>query len=176
MRKLILNIATSLDGYISDPNGGFDWIVGHGDDQVNAAEAYDFEVFTKTIDTIVMGAAAYEDCIVSGLANFEGKQIIVATSRDFPQREGVVFVKSDICGYVEGLKSETGKDIWHFGGAQLADALVEKDLIDVYVIAIVPTILGAGRRLFSRQSPKIDLHLDRLDTSDGVTVFTYSKR
>jgi len=176
MRKIILNLAMSLDGYISDPDGGFDWIVGHGDQAPDEQGGFDFPAFLESIDTVVMGSKAYEDCILSGLSDMGDRKIIVATSRTFEPREHVEFVNGDICGHVLKLKENQGKDIWLFGGAGLTDAFIKEDKVDEYIVAVIPTILGSGRSLFKGGSPKIDLHLDTHGVSDGIVVMTYSKR
>ncbi len=176
MSKIILNLAISLDGYISDLDGGFDWIVGHGENEKDASEAFDFIKFLEGIDTIVMGSKSYEDCVLSGLTTFDDKKIIVATSRKLEKRENVEFVDDDICKHILNIKKQGGKDIWLFGGALLSDIFIKEDIIDQYMIAVIPTILGDGRRLFRGGYPKIDLYLDKHIVSDGTAVLIYSKR
>jgi len=176
MRKIILNLAISLDGYICDMNGGFDWIVGHGEDGNNPTEAYDFDKFLDGVDTLVMGSAAYEDVVLSGLTTFDDKEIIVATHKELEAKKNVQFISGDICSRILELKEVDGKNIWLFGGAGLTDSFIRENIVDEYVIAIIPTILGNGRSLFKGDYPKIDLHLDEYSISDGVTALTYSKR
>ena len=64
-RKIILNLAVSLDGYICDPEGGFAWISGQGDRRLDTVPHYDIEAFARQVDVIVMGRKAYEDCGLS---------------------------------------------------------------------------------------------------------------
>ncbi len=108
----------------------------------------------------------------------KGKKIIVATSREFEPKANVEFVNGDICKVILDLKEEEGgKNIWLFGGAGLTDPFIRQDIIDEYIIGIVPTVLGNGRRLFKGNYPKkIDLHLDSYSIDDGITMLTYSKR
>lgn len=56
MRKTILYIAMSLDGYIADENGGVDWLAGQGAGEENADT---YSEFIKRIDTVVMGWNTY---------------------------------------------------------------------------------------------------------------------
>lgn len=174
MRKIILNLAISLDGYICDENGGFDWIVGHGEN--DGSEPYDFPNFMSRIDTLVMGSVSYEDVILSGLSKFDDKKIIVATHKNMESGDNVEFIKGDIVEQIVKLKEEDGKNIWLFGGAGLTDAFIRANAVDEYVIAIIPTILGNGRRLFKGDYPKLELHLDEYNVNDGITVMSYSRR
>lgn len=176
MRKIILNLAMSLDGYISDKDGGFEWIVGHGDNSQNTDTEFSFENFLKDIDIVVMGSKSYEDCILSGLTTFHQKRIIVATSREFEDHPHVEFINGDIVNVVESLKNAEGGDIFLFGGAGLTDSFIRADVIDKYIIGVIPTILGNGRSLFKGNYPKIDLHLDDFSVTDGIPIMTYSKR
>jgi len=176
MRKIILNLAISLDGYICDENGGFEWIVGHGEGSNNPTEAHDFDKFLEGVDTLVMGSVAYEDVVLTGLTTFEDKEIIVATHKEIVAKENTRFISGDICRRILELKEVEGKNIWLFGGAGLTDSFIRENIVDEYVIAIIPTILGNGRRLFKGDYPKIDLHLDEYSINEGVTVLTYSKR
>lgn len=176
MRKIILNLAVSLDGYICDENGGFDWIVGHGKDSKNATEVYDFEKFLDGVDTLVMGSVSYEDVVLSGLSTFDDKEIIVATHRELEARENAKFISGDICKSILELKEVEGKNIWLFGGAVLTDSFIRENIVDEYIIAIIPTILGNGRRLFKGDYPKIDLQLNDYSINDGITTLTYGKR
>lgn len=176
MRKIILNLAMSLDGYICDEKGGFDWIVGQGDDDGNGTEAYDFESFLERVDTLVMGSVSYADVVLSGLTTFEDKHILVATHKTLERKPNVQFISGDLCRAVLDLKKREGKNIWLFGGAELTDSFIRENIVDEYIVAIIPTILGNGRRLFKGDYPKINLHLDAYSVANGITVLTYSKR
>lgn len=176
MRKLILNLAISLDGFISDNNGGFQWIVGHNDNSNDTKEVFDFSEFMNGIDTIVMGSKAYEDVVLTNLDTYKDKKIIVATSRDLEKRENVEFISGDICGKILDLKKEEGDNIWLYGGAILTDAFIKANIVDEYIIGIIPTILGDGRLLFKGDNRQIDLHLDQATVNNGIVMLVYSKR
>ncbi|MCK8059152.1 MULTISPECIES: dihydrofolate reductase family protein [unclassified Fusibacter] len=176
MRKIILNLAISLDGYIADLNGGFDWIKGDGDVKCNTEKSFDFLAFMDNVDTVVMGAKAYEDCGIRDVMNYESKRFIVATSRVLTGEKQVEFVNGDICGHVQLLQEQAGKDIWLFGGAGLTDAFIKKNIIDEYIIGIIPILLGSGRRLFLDDNPTIELHLDECTVQEGITILKYTRR
>ncbi len=178
MRKIILNLAISLDGYICDDKGGFDWIIGQGDKTLDTEEKFDFNEFLESIDTVVMGSKSYEDCVLTGLSVFHNQKLLVATSRTFEERENVEFINKNICEKVLCLKNDTTseKDIWLFGGATLTNEFIQQNIVDKYIIAIIPTILGNGRRLFKGDYPKVDLSLKSTIIDDGITILTYEKR
>lgn len=176
MRKIILNLAMSLDGFISDKDGGFDWITGHKDSSNDTKDTFKYEDFIQEIDTVVMGSKAYEDVVLTDLDTHSGKEIIVATSRELEKRENVTFIKGDITEQILALKEKSGKNIWLFGGAILTDAFIKQNLVDEYVVGIIPTILGSGRRLFKGDNKKIDLHLDQATVSDGTVILIYRRR
>ncbi|AIY05426.1 riboflavin biosynthesis protein RibD [Planococcus sp. PAMC 21323] len=176
MRKLILNLAISLDGFISDEYGGFDWIVGHGDSKNDTKDVFDFAEFMDSIDTIIMGSKAYEDVVLTNLDTYEDKKILVATTRELEKRDNVEFIQGDVCKVVLALKELKGKDMWLYGGGILAEPFVKADLVDEYIIGIIPTILGSGRTLFKGNNKKVDLHLDRATVVDGIGMLIYSRR
>ncbi len=173
MRKIILNLAMSLDGYISDENGGFDWILGDGDKRLDTEKAFDFNEFLIDVDTVVMGRKAYEDC---GINDVKGRKVIVATSQKMIDYENVEFVNRDICGYIRDLQQKNGKSIWLFGGSTLTDCFIKADLIDEYIVGIIPVVLGKGRPLFLGNNPLVKLHLEEYTLQEGVAILRYSRR
>lgn len=176
MRKVILNMAISLDGYIADLDGGFNWIKGQGNSDIDTVEQYDYELFLKNIDTVIMGALAYEDCILSGLESFSDKKIYVVTSRDLPLKSNVELIQEDINTFLSQLKEKEGRSIWVFGGALLAQSIMQDTLIDAYILGIVPVILGEGRRLFKGGETPMDLLLKKCTIRDGITILQYEKK
>lgn len=146
MRRLLLNLTTSLDGFIADRDGGIDWI------QPPPGEIpADYLELMETIDAFVMGRATYELSLrmPGGMDLFEGKSVYVFTSRpDMTPHDGVVFINEDPAAFIEQLKRESGGAIWLFGGGQLATALGAAGLIDDYLIVIQPLLLGDGIRLW----------------------------
>jgi len=176
-RKIILNLVISLDGYIADEDGGFDWIKGDGDKTLNTKKQFDFENFTNSIDIIVMGRKAYEDCPSETLESFKDKKIYVATHKDLENKsENVEVISGNIVQKITDLVNEDGKDIWLFGGAGLTDSFIKADVIDGYIIGVIPTILGSGRSLFLKDNPTLKLHLEEYTSKEGIVILKYSKR
>lgn len=176
MRKIILNLAMSLDGYIADEKGGFDWIVGDGDGSNNTEASFDFQQFIESVDTIVMGSKAFEDAPEGSLDSYKDKKILVATSRQLVGPSNVEFIKGDICSRLLEIKKEPGLDIWLYGGGQINDFFIKADMVDTYIVGIIPVILGSGRPMFLKNNPRIKLRLTGNYVDEGVTILTYEKR
>lgn len=170
--KIILNLAISLDGYIADENGGFDWIVGDGNTALNTADKWDYGTFLENIDVVIMGKNCYEQGFHK---DFREKDVYIATSKKIDNYENYYFVSGDIVKTIGDLKNK-GKNIFLFGGGVVIDHFVKTDVIDEYIIGIIPTILGKGRRLFLENNPKIDLELQYYSVEEGIVVMKYLKR
>lgn len=172
-RKIILNLAVSLDGYIASEDGGYDWIVGDGDHTLDTDNKFDFGVFLEGIDTVVMGKNCYDQNFHQ---DFKDKKVYVATSKELQDEANIRFISGDICKVIEEEKAKEGKDIFLFGGGILVDYFIKEDAIDEYIIGIVPTILGKGRPLFLGGNQAIKLQLKEYSVSEGITIFKYIKR
>ena len=170
--KIVLNLAISLDGYIADENGGFEGIVGDGNSALNTDLKWDYKKFLEEIDIVVMG----KNCYNQGFhKDFKDKPIYVATSQDITDYDYYHFINGDVCTPIVNLRNE-GKNIFLFGGGVLVDHFLKADIIDEYIIGIIPTILGKGRPLFLGNNPKIDLSLQYYTVEDGIVIMKYSKR
>jgi dihydrofolate reductase len=89
-------------------------------------------------------------------------------------KPGAILVKGDIEQKVKRIKSEPGKDIWLFGGADLTASLLNLNLIDEIGMAVHPVILGGGKPLFQDVSRRIELKLvDTKSYSTGLVSLTY---
>lgn len=172
-RKIILNLAISIDGYIASEDGSFDWIVGDGDDKLDTKKNWDYDEFLNGIDAVVMGKNCYDQNFHN---DFNNKKVYVATSKELQDHDNIHFINGDICKVIEEEREKEGKDIFLFGGGGLVDNFIKSDIIDEYIIGIIPVILGKGRPLFLENNPKIDLHLDQYIMDKGVAILRYSKR
>ncbi len=170
--KIILNLAVSLDGYIADDTGGYDWITGDGNDELNTNEPFSFEKFLEGIDVVVMGG----ECYRQGMGDsYTGKKLYVATGMQQPQGDNPQFIDGDIVSIIQQEKA-SGKNIFLFGGGITIDPFIKADAIDEYIVGIIPTILGGGRKLFLKNNPTIPLRLTGYSAEGGIVILTYSKR
>ena len=170
MRKLKLFIASSLDGYIARPDGAIDWLPTDGND-------YGYHDFIDTIDTTLMGGKTYRDVLRFGefpYANLEN--YVFTRSRAMKKATNVQFVSEDICRFTRVIKNQSGKSIWLIGGSEIITALYNEKLIDEYIVAIIPTILGRGIPMFFdlKQQEKLQLINSKAYPS-GVVQLAYAK-
>ena len=176
MRKVILYIAMSLDGYIADRKGNVNWPAGQDD----AGEQIDtYGAFINEVDTVVMGWNTYRQ-ITTELSPeewpYQGLTTYVITHRRQPSSADIRFVQEEPCSLVRRLREEQGKAIWICGGSRIIQPLVQEDLLDVYHISVIPTILGAGLPLFAEISQKIKLKLRSTQVYNGIVESVYVRR
>lgn len=176
MRKTVLFIAMSLDGYIADRNGGVGWLNGQGEDNENMDT---YSEFVKGIDTILMGWNTYHQ-VVTELSPTEwiygDFTTYVITHHECASSEQIRFKSENPIDLLKRLKTESGKDIWICGGANLVRQFVREDLIDQYYISVIPTLLGTGIRLFENGKKEIKLKLVKTQTYNGITDLVYVRR
>ncbi len=169
MRKVILGLAVSLDGFIEGPKGEYDWCFTDQDYGMNA--------FFERIDAVFVGRKTYEMSL--GMEGGGGgmpkmKEYIFSTTLE-SVKKGAVLIKGDIKNEVEKIKKEKGKDIWMFGGADLTASLMNLGLIDELWLAVHPILLGSGKPLFSGIKGRIHLQLTDTETySSGLVSLKYS--
>lgn len=172
-RKVILYIAASLDGYIAKPNGDIDWL----SIVQKQGEDYGYSEFIKTVDTVILGRKTY-DKVMSMADSFphEGKDWYVITREERPPEGRIKFYNGKIQDLMAELKSHEGSNIFIDGGAELINELMKNDLIDEFIISIIPVFLGNGIRLFKDYRPEMKLKLINGKTYDSGLVQMYYVR
>ncbi|MAO16690.1 MAG: dihydrofolate reductase, partial [Muricauda sp.] len=87
------------------------------------------------------------------------------------------FYTGKMTDLVEQLKSENGKNIYCDGGAEIINELLKNDLIDEFIISIVPILLGNGTRLFKEGRPEQILEFVKAKTFEtGLTQLHYKRK
>lgn len=172
MKKVILYIAMSLDGYIAGENGELAWLDKFNDTKVIEK----IDEFLMTIDTLIMGKGTYLK-LVNDIAKddwpYPGKRCIVLT-RDLTFKDARVEVIHEFSrSFMESLRELGGKDIWLVGGGKTIETFLEEDYIDEYIITVTPTILGKGIPLFRRGGKQIDLLLKNVELLGELVTLTY---
>ncbi len=150
MRKVILNLAVSLDGYIEGPKGEYDWCFTDQD--------YGMTRFLSHIDAIFFGRKSFELVCPMGPNAYPDLTRYVF-SRSLKSAEGAIVISDDVKRNVEKIKRMKGRDIWLFGGAELTNSLLELGVIDELQLSVHPVILGGGKPLFKSSSKRTGLRL-----------------
>ncbi len=166
MRKIILGLAVSLDGFIEGPNGEYDWCFTDQD--------YGLNEFSKRIDGLVMGRKSYEIMKgYDGTTPWSHAKTYVF-SHTLPVTPGIELLKGDVEEIIKQLKQQEGKDIWLFGGADLTTQFINLNLIDEYWLSIHPILLGSGKPLFHDISTRKKLKLVESKTYEtGLVSLKY---
>lgn len=170
MRKVILALAVSLDGYIARENGDVDWLK-MGDLTEAADEVKDF---FASIDTIFFGRKTYEKGLELGgdlkIYGSKVKHYVFSHTLQISEYENLKFVSGNVKEFVEDLKQQEGKNILLMGGGILAKTFFEANLIDEIILGIQPTILGKGIPLFLPRETQTELKLLDVKTRKSGSV------
>lgn len=155
-RKIILYIATSLDGYIAKPNDDLSFL----SIVEQEGEDYGYADFIKTVDTIILGRKTY-DWIMAHVPEYShpDRKTFVITRTARPDIGNTRFYTGNLRDLVLQLKSENGKNIFIDGGAEIVHELLKENLIDEFIISIIPILVGSGTRLFNDGRPEQKLKL-----------------
>ena len=172
MRRLRYSVAATLDGFIADPNGGYDWIV--------MDEEIDFPSMFAEFDTFVMGRKTWDvsaTAEVGGMDDmFSGKEVIVFSRTLKSARPGVTIVDTDPAEIVRALKQKPGKDIWLFGGGSMFRTLADAGLVDTVEVAVMPVLLSQGVPLITSGTRITGMKLDKCETlpKSGIVMLSYT--
>jgi dihydrofolate reductase len=169
MRKIILNVAVTLDSFIEGPNGEYDWCFTDQD--------YGMKEFLERVDTIFYGRKSYELMITTEGMSLEmwgdRKNYVFSNSLESVQGNSTI-ISGDVLQKVKEIKAEQGKEIWLFGGASLTTTLMNANLVDELLVAVHPIILGRGKPLFIDIDKRITLKLINSNTfSTGLIQSSY---
>jgi dihydrofolate reductase len=155
-RKVLLYICMSLDGFIATKDDGLDWLSV----VEKEGEDYGYHKTHDNTDTYIVGRKTYDTVLKLTGGDFPpSKQYkcYVITRQNKADEDGITFYNGDVQALIAQLKNEEGKNIYCDGGAQIVKILMDKNLIDEYIISIIPIILGDGKRLFAGETPMINL-------------------
>lgn len=176
MRSVSLFIATSLDGYIAKPNDDLSFlkiVEKEGED-------YGYAAFAANIDTIILGRKTY-DYVLKEIGNSHydngARDVYVITRTERPVAGRTRFYTGDLTELVQRLKSETGKNIYCDGGAEVINELLNNDLVDELIVSIIPILVGNGTRLFKDGRPEQALELVQTKTFEtGLVQLQYRRK
>ncbi len=172
MRKVIVYIATSADGFIARPDGGIDWL-----DRPRTAGDYGMARFYRSIDTVILGRKTYDVALGFGQASYADKKNYVFSRRHRRASPEVEFTAEPVGPFARRLRRARGKHIWLVGGAEIIASFLDGNQVDEFIIHVVPTFIGEGIPLIAPRHRTVPLTL--LSTrrySDGIVRLHYAVR
>ena len=177
-RRIILDLAVTLDGFIEGKNGEVDWCIMDPD--------MGFANFLNQIDTILYGRKSYDlwgqyipktkdsdtEKEIWKLVHSKEKYVFSRTQIETDNQ--AIFINENILKEVNKLKNKPGKDIWLYGGASLITTFINLGLVDEFRLSIHPVILGEGKPMFIDIKQRFNLKMVNTRTfSSGVVQLIY---
>jgi dihydrofolate reductase len=176
----------SLDGVVEAPGGGEDFKYGGWSFEIDRGEEGNTFKLDETMssEALLLGRATYEGFAAAwpsrndefGYAdkfNSMPKYVVSSTLKD-PDWNNTTVLAGDVVEAVSKLKQEQDGDIVVHGSPQLAQTLIEHNLVDQYNLMVFPVVLGAGKRFFGETTDKKTLRLvDSKVVGDGVAILVY---
>lgn len=163
MRKLILQMQLSLDGFAAGPNGEHDWVFKSGPDAAGFQKIIEI---AQSCDTLLLGRKTSEG-FIAHWESIAGKpdsreielarqivnmrKIVISRSETAANGLNTEVSNDDLTTLVSALKSGPGENILVYGGVELVSSLISLNLIDEYCLFICPIALGLGRSIFQEQ-------------------------
>jgi len=150
MTKILVYIASSLDGYVARENGDIDWLP-------KITES-GYDTFYKSVDTVIMGKTTYDQVLTFGEYPYKDKKSFVFTRTNQNKDENAEFV-SDVEKFVKDGFPNAGENIWLVGGAQIISSFLKQGVVDEIIISVIPILLGKGIPLFKNIENETKLEL-----------------
>ena len=171
-RKIIVNIATSADGYVARTDGNLDWLTR----RPAPKGFYGLPKFSHSIDAKILGRKTFDMSVKMG-ASFSADNVHYVFSRR-PRPASVApavqFVTESIRAFADRLRKQAGKNIWMMGGGEIIGSFLDEDAIDEFIITVVPTFIGEGIPLIAPRHREVPLRLVSLRRfPDGVVQLHY---
>jgi dihydrofolate reductase len=189
MRKLIVSVNVTLDGFTAGPNCELDW-------HFNRWTAEMAEIQSKQLSragTILLGRITYnamaaywsevrsnlcfprEDLAFADLMNSRQKVVFSRTVKELSW-ENSVQIYGNLGSEVYKLKKLDGNDIIIYGSSKLIGGLIKLGIIDEYILWIHPVMLGTGKPLFGKTKHLTEMRLSNVQQfSSGVVLLHYSR-
>jgi dihydrofolate reductase len=186
MARIVITEFVSLDGVMEDPGGAEDYKHGGWTFQIDRGEGDQFKMDeTMATDALLLGRVTYEG-FAAAWPTREGEfadkfnnmpKYVVSSTMEKADWNNTTVLKGDLVEEVTKLRQGPGGDIAVHGSRQLAQALIEHDLVDEMHLMVFPVVLGTGKRLFDGTSDKkrFELKESRV-VGDGVLVLVYQRK
>ena len=187
MGRIVVTEFVSLDGVMEDPGGSEDFKYGGWTFEIPRGDEGDKFKLDETMgsEALLLGRVTYEgfakawptrDGEFADKFNNMPKYVVSSTLTDPEWTNTTVLQASDLPDEVAKLKEQHEGDVVVHGSAQLAEALLEQDLVDELRLMVFPVVLGSGKRLFGETRDKKPLKLrDSQVVGDGVAILVYER-
>ncbi|GAB6930705.1 dihydrofolate reductase family protein [Paenibacillus sp. JCM 10914] len=177
-RRIILDLAVTLDGFIEGKHGEVDWCIM--DDEL------EFNHFLNQVDTILYGRKSYDlwgqftpelkhsdsEKEFWDLVHSKEKYVFSRTQKG--TNDNAIFINDGILEEANKLKNRPGKDIWLYGGAELIATFINLGLVDEFRLSVHPVVLGEGKPLFVDIKKRLNLTMvNTRSFSSGVVQLIY---
>lgn len=189
MRKLIVSMNITLDGYMAGPDSELDWHFNRWTSEMAQAQCEQL----SRVETLLLGRTTYtamagywvgvksdmsfprEDMAFAELMHTRTK-VVVSQSQPNLYWDNSVQLKGNLAGGIRSLKAKKGGDIIVYGSGQLVSSLNRLGLIDQYVLWLHPVLLGKGKPLFREIKALMDMRLSKVkEFGGGVVLLQYDK-
>jgi dihydrofolate reductase len=184
MAKIVVTEFVSLDGVMEDPGGSEDFKYGGWSFEFSRGDEGDKFKLDETMnsDALLLGRVTYEgfaEAWPSREGEFADKfnnmpKYVVSSTLTDPEWTNTTVLSGDVVGEIRKLREGSGGDIVVHGSRQLAQTLIDNDLVDELRLMVFPVVLGQGKRLFGDTTDKKKLQLARSEAvGDGVMILVY---
>ena len=184
MGRIVITEFVSLDGVMEDPGGAEDFEYGGWTFEFDRGEEGNRFKLAETMqsEALLLGRVTYDgfaDAWPSREGEFADKfntmpKYVVSSKLRDPSWNNTTVLDGDVVESVSKLKSEREGDIVVHGSGQLAQALLEHDLVDELRLMVFPVVLGSGKRLFGETTDRKRLQLvESRSVGDGVAILVY---
>ena len=186
MGRIIVTEFVSLDGVMEDPGGAEDYKYGGWSFELSRGDEGDKFKLDETMGSaaLLLGRTTYQgfaeawpqrDGEFADKFNSMPKYVVSSTLKD-PEWTNTTVLEGDVGEEVAKLKGQIDGDIVVHGSAQLAQTLLDLDLVDRLHLMVFPVVLGAGKRMFGETSDKKRLRLaEHQIVGDGVAILVYER-
>ena len=182
MGRIVVTEYISVDGVVEAPSGTESFErVGWTDPFTRGPEGDAYKVEeTMASDALLFGRVTYE-AFAEFWPHVPGEfadrfnalpKYVVTSTLESPEWNNTTALHVD---EVAELRDRYERDIVVHGSAQLAQTLIENDLVDELRLMVYPVIVGAGKRLFAETSGTKNLELVETRTFNDVTLLVYRR-
>jgi dihydrofolate reductase len=184
MGRIVVTEYISVDGVVEAPSGTEDFErVGWTDNFTRGPQGDAFKVDeTMASEALLLGRVTYDE-FAAVWPHVEGEfadkfntmpKYVISSTLERPEWSNTTVLRGDVVEEVTRLKAQHAGDIVVHGSPQLAQTLIEHDLVDELHLMVYPVIVGAGKRLFDGTSETKKLRLAEAKTvGDGVHILVY---